>query len=133
MPEKTEMPKVYLDTNFLLIPVQFKVDIFEELGRIIAGNPQILVLEPVMRELEKLSETANTKDKTASKVALQIIKQKHLKVVPSSLKSRADDAIILAAQKGDFVATQDKELKKRLKKKEVQIITLKNKSHLIIG
>ncbi len=127
------MAKIFLDTNFLLIPVQFKVDIFEELERIAENQPEIIILEPILGELEKISETGNTKDKTAAKVALQLIKQKHLKVVPSSFKKPVDDIIVMAVKEGDFVATQDKELKKRLKAKKVGIITLKNKSYLATG
>jgi len=126
-----KMTKIYLDTNFLLIPVQFKVDIFEEISRITQNSAEIIILEPVIQELVQISESGNTKDKIAAKVALQLIKQKHLKVVPSSFKKHTDDIIVETAQKDDFVATQDKELKKRLKAKKVRIITLKNKSHLI--
>jgi len=126
------MPKIILDTNFLLIPIQFNVDIFAELDRINPNNAEICVLDLTMQELNKIKETGNTQDKTAAKVATGLIKQKHLKVVRSSFKNSVDDTIVETAQKGDFVATQDKGLKQKLKAKKIGIITLKDKSHLII-
>ncbi|MCK5847744.1 MAG: hypothetical protein KAH01_00935, partial [Caldisericia bacterium] len=38
------MEKVLIDTNFLIIPFSFKVDIFSELQRVLS-NPELFILE----------------------------------------------------------------------------------------
>ena len=124
------MHKLYLDTNFLLIPGQFKVDIFSEIKRILEENVEICILEETISELHKIIETANIKDRYAAKLALQLTK--HLKTEPSSFDN-VDDRLVALAKQGDYVATQDGALKRRLKEKKVRIITLKQKSHLEFG
>ena len=122
------MPKTILDTNFLMIPGQFKVDIFDDMLGLAEG--EVCVLDLSVKELEKLSETGNTNDRTAAKIALELLKRKHLKVVPGSSENSVDDAIIEALEPGDTLCTQDKELKQRAKDKGIKVVTLKNKSHL---
>ena len=46
-----------LATNFLLIPVQFKVDIFSEIARIITFEYKLLVLDKTIEELKSIVET----------------------------------------------------------------------------
>ena len=45
---------------------------------------------------------------------------------------RGDAAILEAARAGDFVATLDKDLKRRLKAKGVRIISVKQKTRLAL-
>jgi rRNA-processing protein FCF1 len=45
---------VLLDANALLVPVQFGIDIFEEIGRIVGGF-EPLTLDSVLEELDRLS------------------------------------------------------------------------------
>ena len=46
--------KIYLDTNFLLIPAQFKVDIFEEIERLMDKPYDLYVFDKSLKELEDL-------------------------------------------------------------------------------
>ena len=43
--------KFLLDTNFLMIPGKFKVDVFSELEKF--GKPELYTVSAVVRELEK--------------------------------------------------------------------------------
>ena len=135
------MEKILLDTNFLIIPFSFKVDIFTELKRII-GHPELYILEDNVHELEKIIKFQKGKDKEYAKMALFYLKKapitiiktvKHLNEYPKLSKiCSVDDKIVYVAEKGHYlVATQDKLLKEKLKNKDIEIITLRQKKYLI--
>ena len=120
---------VILDTNFLMIPAQFRVDIFEEIKRIMVDPYQLCIFEATVTELKKVSE-GHGKHSTAAKIALILIKQKNLKILKNSLTTGYVDELILN-EKNAIICTQDAELKKQLKKKHVKIITLKSREYLV--
>jgi len=112
-----------------MIPAQFKVDIFSEINRICEFPYEIIIIDKTLKELKKLNE-GNGKKARAAKLALKLLKQKHTKII-KTLEAHADDAILEVVGNNYIVATQDQELKKRLKKKHIKIITLRSKGHLI--
>lgn len=125
------MKKIILDTNFLLIPAQFKVDIFSEIDRIMLESYQLCVLDKTIDELNKIiSGKQKLKNKNAAKLALQLLKAKRVKVLKTKKDKNADELILDRAKKGVLVATQDRVLKNRLKNK-VSIISLRKKSHVV--
>jgi rRNA-processing protein FCF1 len=123
------MRKILLDTNFLLIPAQFKVDIFKEIDRIMFAKYKLYTLDKVIDELKKIiaDKKQKQKDKKAAKLALQLIKAKKINIIKTKTDKPVDD--IIADLKGYVIATQDIGLKRRLKAK---IITLRAKKKLII-
>jgi len=48
--------KVILDSNALFVPLQFKIDIFEELEKLLNMKFELILLSPIRRELENLAE-----------------------------------------------------------------------------
>jgi len=122
--------KIILDTNFLLIPAQFKVDIFSEIERICDFPFKIYILEQSVGELNKVKEEQTGKNKAAAKLALQLVKQKGLNTIKNSKKDSVDNILVDIADKDIIIATQDIELKKRLKAKNIKIITLRSKKYL---
>ena len=77
---------VLLDTNFLTIPEQFKVDIFSEIDKICHFPYELCVLPQIVEELKFLAVDKQTKvaDRRAAKVALQLISRKGVKVVAAA-------------------------------------------------
>ncbi len=123
--------KVILDTNFLLIPGQFMVDIFTELERIMQEPFELCVIDKSIKELNQVVMTGKTKDRFAAKLALALIIQKNLKTLHSFVtKKSVDDIIVSKADKDTFVATQDKALRQRLKEKGAKIIGLRQQKYL---
>ena len=122
------MKKILLDTNFLLIPSQFNVDIFAEIDRIILEKYQIYTLDKVIDELNSLIKAKDQKqrDKLAAKLGLQLIKAKKVKIIKTA-EGNTDD--ILAKIKGYIIATQDMALKRRIKGKK---IVLRQKKKLVL-
>jgi len=127
--------KIILDTNFLLIPAQFKVDIFSEIKRICDFKYELVVVAETVTELKDIigSSSSGGKDKKAAKLALQLLKKFEVKVVKNYRKvfKRADEAILDIADKKSFVATQDRELKRLLRAK-TRLIILRKKQYLQI-
>ena len=117
-----------LDTNFLMIPFQFKVDIFSELTKF--GKPQCFTLNLVVNELEKLA-VGSGKNASHAKLALFAARRERVKVLFS--KSRGADAGLLkiAKEKHMALCTQDRALGQRARKRGIPVITLRQKRYLV--
>ncbi len=125
--------KIILDTNFLLIPVQFGVDVFSEIRRICDFSYELVIVPETRIELNGIIESgrSNQRDKRAARIALQLLKKFRVKATKNrKLFKRADEAIIAIADKNSCVATQDVELKRRLHEKAVCLIILRQKQYL---
>ena len=112
-----------LDTNFLMVPAQFKVDIFSELGEY-----ELVTLDRCMTELEKISK-GKGRDAAAAKIAMKMAKGR---VRIARAEGRGTDTAIVnyAKKKKCAVATNDQNLMKTLKKYGIKIIRLRQKKYL---
>ena len=126
------MKKIIIDTNFLLIPYTFKVDIFSEFERIIEDKYDVFILAGTVDELNNIILLQRGRHQAGAKMALSLIKQKHLKTINISEREYIDDSIVNLSDGDTIVATQDKELKRRLKSKNIRVIVLRNKKYLEI-
>ena len=125
------MKKIILDTNFLLIPAQFRVDIFEEIRQLMQEPYELYVVDATLDELDKLQFDASGRDKSAAALAKQLIGKKGVKTLKTEKHLNTDKLIVELAKSPDYlVATQDKELKGILKENNVQLIVLRQKKHL---
>lgn len=127
--------KVVLDTNFFLIPYQDRIDIFQEIERLVPEAHELVTFSGVIEELRKIQEGSKIRDKVASKIALELIDKKKINILDS--KYNVDSSIINLAneQKGIgnlIVCTNDKELKRILKKLGTIIIHKRGKKRLEI-
>lgn len=127
------MKKILLDTNFLLIPHQFKVDIFTQIDRICVFNYKLFVLDKNIEELKKIVEEQKGKHRDAANIALKLIAIKNIGIIKTKSSKKTDDIILDIASDNDFiVATQDKDLKRRLINQGISIIVLKQKKILAL-
>lgn len=111
-----------LDTNALLMPYQFDINIEKELNRLL-GVCRIIVPRSVVEEVEKLAEKGGETGR-AAQLALSIIKKRCFRVVETSCKG--DDGVIETAIKMEAaILTNDKELKKKAKEMRLSIIYLR--------
>ncbi|MBW2997644.1 hypothetical protein KY349_04865 [Candidatus Woesearchaeota archaeon] len=125
------MKYIIIDTNFLLIPAQFNVDIFSEIERIMEEPYELCIVDKTIDELDSLKIKASGKDKRAADLALQLIKAKKVKHLKTEKNLNTDKLIVKLAKSPDYiVATQDMDLKRILKENNVQIIILRQKKHL---
>ena len=126
-----EMKKIILDTNFLTLPHQFKIDICNEIDRIMEENYELFTLDSVVYELKKLSKSKG-KDAIAAKIGLELIKKKNIKIINTGEKN-VDKAIVAISNEDMIVATNDKILRKKLKNENIKTIYLRSKKYLKIG
>jgi len=119
--------KILLDTNFLLDILRYKLDflVFEELEEKI----ELFISSESLRELKSIVNR-KTKEGRLAMVALKLIESQKIKVVSSLKKNVDEDLIALAKKEGFMVATNDKDLKEKLKKENVRVICLRNKKKI---
>jgi len=123
------MKKIILDTNFLTIPYQFNVDIFEEIDRIMEEDYELVTLDKVVEELKRMKKG---KDAVAARIGLELIEKKNIKVIKTDEK-KVDNAIVKLADKDTIVATNDRVLREKIKNKNVKVLYLRSKKHLEMG
>jgi uncharacterized protein len=106
------LKRIVLDTNFLMIPGELGVDIFEQLASLDFPY-KLCVYERTLTELENIIEKDKRKYRTAARIARELIKAKNIVVIAGD--EPVDEALVKLSQQRDVViATQDQELKRRL-------------------
>jgi rRNA-processing protein FCF1 len=119
--------KILLDTNFLLDTLRYKLDfsIFETLEE----SVELFISSETLREIKSMANR-KTKEGRLAIVALKLIETQKIKIVQSLKKEVDEDLLALAKKEGFIVATNDKDLKEKLKKENVRIICLRNKKKI---
>jgi rRNA-processing protein FCF1 len=131
---KKESLRVILDSNALFVPLRFRIDIFEEMKKILGGNYEPVLLSPVKREIEKLSEKGSAKTRREAAFALKMSDKCKLVEVDETYKGSLDDIIVQIARDWKCpVFTNDKELRKRLRDINVPVIYVRQKTRLEIN
>ncbi|MEM2918759.1 MAG: nucleotide-binding protein [Candidatus Altiarchaeota archaeon] len=122
------MIKIFIDTNFWLLPYIKKIDIFSEIERLVPEKYEILVSESVIEELKKIQKKGNGKEKIAAEIALILIEKK-AKKVPNG--KNTDKLILKISEKENMIiCTNDKNLRKKLKEKSLRVIGMRGKEKL---
>ncbi len=117
--------KVILDSNFLMIPFQFNLDIFQEIEYLLQKKVDFVVPSAVKNELTGISSRGGEGAAEAS-LALQLASRCRVVDVTLEPQETVDDAIVKASQKlGAVVATTDMDLKKRLRDINVPVVYLR--------
>lgn len=120
------MRRVFFDTNFIIKCIDWRIDIFGELERICHFKYEVVLLDRVLDELAEYA--VGTKKKETVNVALLVISKNKVKTLDT--EGHVDDALVRIATKDDAVATQDQDLKRRLKAKGVPVIVIREKGYL---
>lgn len=123
------MKKIIIDTNFLMIPYKFRVDIFSEFSRICNFNYEMFIFEESINEFKKIMENQRGINKKAAQFALKLIKLKNIGIIKSNEKD-VDNSILNNINEDDIIATLDIALKQKLLRKGVSVIMLRQKKYL---
>ena len=126
-----ETLNVIVDSNALFVPLQFKIDIFRELERLLNRRFSLILLSSVKRELETLAEKGSPKMRKNASYALKL-GEKCTYVKGEDRKNlQVDDVIVEAAKTWRApVFTNDVLLRKRLRDISVPVIYVRQKSRL---
>ncbi len=130
---RTEPLKVILDSNALFVPLEFKIDIFQELRHLLNRNLDFILLSAVKAELELLARKESPTMRRQAIYALRLAEKCKYVPIDVSNKLTTDDVIVKIAKDWDSpVFTNDRTLKKRLRDISVPVIYVRQKSRLDI-
>lgn len=124
---------ILLDANFLMMSGQFKINIFSELDRIIERKYVLVVLSATVRELEKLLGHEKPKIRRQVSLALKIVERCEVRKADCLPNENVDDLIVRYAMENKcIVSTNDKELRKKLRRNHIAVIYLRQKAFLAL-
>ncbi len=128
---KILVTKVLLDSNFLFVPSQFKLDVFDWLDRLLNHKYYPIILSPTYDEMVILSEKSSPRMRQHALMALELAEKcKRVQVEQKAAESHDDVIVRVAKDWNCFVATNDRELRKRLRNINIPVIYLREKSRL---
>jgi rRNA-processing protein FCF1 len=123
--------RILVDTNFLLIPVRFKVDIFEASADAVNDITEFYVSSRVLDEIRHLKERAKPSFFRELKLAETFAGMCTFMVDPSV--NDVDDSLVsLASREGMVLGTSDSELRRKARAAGVKVIYLRQKSYLVL-
>ena len=121
---------VILDTNFLLIPYQFKINIIKELDYLIDIPHSLVVSKGILRELNTIAKSQGKRG-VAARVGLKMVEFNKDRIEIVDDDSNVDDWVLdYATKNNSIVCTNDVILRKRLKPHNIKVVVLKSKSKL---
>lgn len=121
-----ERPLVVLDTNMLLVPLQFGVDVFDEIQRLVPGA-RMAIVRGTLEELDRIASRGG-RDARYARLAKRMILLKNLEVL--NIDGPVDPALVELAKQGAIIATNDRLLKRRVWAVGSRVIALRDKGHL---
>ena len=144
---KSNINLVIIDSNFILLPFQFKIDYFNEIRSNIEGKLKFIIFQQIFNELESKRKK---EPKTSSfirffesgLVYLKNNKEKHNIEILEDIKTENEttDDFLLRMIKNlkkqnqiIYLATNDSQLRKKAKEMNVGTIFLRQKKYLSIN
>jgi len=124
---KPEMPRrrplrVILDSNFLFLPAQFGIDIFEAIQDLLCRRVELVLPSPVYEETIRAASRYQGPERLAAELAKRCVVIPVEKLPGESV----DDLIVRLAREWRCpVATNDRALRKRLRAIGVPVIYLR--------
>lgn len=137
---------IVIDSNFILLPFQFKVDYLTEIRLLLQGEIKFIIFKQVLDELEakRIRESKTTKFRRLFDSGLLYLEEKksefsieHVEDVKDKSETTDDFLLrqLIALKDGGkqvFLATNDSELRKRARKLDINTIFLRQKKYLSI-
>jgi len=113
-----------------MLSAKFHTDVLSEAERLVQQNVEFLVPASVYEELAGLSRDAGRSGRDA-RVALQLIDQRGIRILPGAERARADDVLVGASEiPRVIVATADHRLRRRIRSAHRPVIFLREKAKL---
>jgi rRNA-processing protein FCF1 len=135
---------VIIDSNFVLLPVQFKIDYLSDIVFQLEGTVKFIIFEQVLGELraKKLRNPYDVKFQTqyySGKSYLKKNEQKYILSYNNAVKDKNETTDNFLIRKSVelktvavhvFLATNDSELRKKARKSNIGTIFLRQKKYL---
>ena len=124
-------PKILFDTNFLMIPLRFGVDVFEEAERVLNQPPEYYVTRSVLEEMARLKQGASPSFVKELSFAEKLAERCIVLEVEAEDEETVDESILRTATENRMiVGTADAELRSRLREAGVKVLVLRQKRYL---
>lgn len=125
--------QVILDSNFLFIPSQFQIDIFEELLTLLNRQFELVLLSVTLQEIHTMAKKGSPKMRRQALLARKLAERCRIVQVRRGMEETHDDVVVRIAQELKCpVATSDRALRKRLRRNGIPVIFLREKTHLAL-
>lgn len=135
---------VILDSNFILLPFQFKLDYLNEIRTNLEGTIKIIIYQQILNELEakKIREPNAVKFQKFYNSGLLYIEKSKINyniVILDEIKEKNENTDEFLLKKAEqlqskinnvFLATNDSDLRKKAKKNKINTIFLRQKKFL---
>jgi rRNA-processing protein FCF1 len=110
---------------------QFHVDVVGELKQILPSC-KLLIPSAVLKELNRIKNRSKGKNKVAASIAVKIASSPPLEVLDMELKDgeSVDDSLLRLAGKSRVLCTNDRELRRRAREKDINVIYLRQRRYL---
>lgn len=127
-----ELPtKILCDTNFLLIPIRFGVDVFNVTDNALNDITEFYVSSRVLDEINLLRRDAKPSLDKELLFALKMAKQ--CKVIDDHSMLLVDESLIkIAKELNMIIGTTDSDLRKRARDNGVKVVYLRQKRYLVL-
>lgn len=123
--------KILFDTNFLMIPLRFGVDVFEEAGRVLSQLPEYYVTRSVLSEIRLLKQGASPSLDKELCFAEKLAERCKVLEVEAEEGETVDESILrTAVERRMIVGTTDAELRRRLREAGVKVLILRQRRYL---
>jgi rRNA-processing protein FCF1 len=123
--------KVILDSNFLFIPAKFRIDVFEDLAKLLNQRFEPVLLSSIYQELKTMAEKGVPSRRRQASLALKLAEKCKKIDVEKHLEETNDDVILRSAILWKSpVATNDRELRRKLRARAIPVIYLRSKNRL---
>ncbi|MFW9987991.1 MAG: PIN domain-containing protein [Candidatus Odinarchaeota archaeon] len=143
---KSKTNVVIIDSNFILLPFQFKVDYFLEIRQMLEGKVKFIIFQQILNELnsKKGKQQKATKFNRFLQSGLLYLERNNKKYqieILEEIKNEyetTDDFLLKKAivlnRKGNnvYLATNDSELRKKAHTQHINTIFLRQKKYLTI-
>jgi len=114
--------KIILDSNFLFLPAQFGIDIFDAIEELLSRRVEFVLPSPVFEEVARVTGRMRGPEK----IALELAKKCRVELVERLPGETVDDLIVRLAREWRCpVATNDARLRRRLRSLGLPVIYLR--------
>ncbi|MFW9901210.1 MAG: PIN domain-containing protein [Candidatus Thorarchaeota archaeon] len=137
---------IILDSNFILLPFQFKIDYLNEIRIIVVGKLKFIIFQQILNELEskRRRNKKSTKfirllengisyiDKNKQNYNIEILED------IKEITEKTDDFLLRKSQElqiigqNVYLATNDSELRRKAKRLNISTIFLRQKKYLSV-
>jgi len=121
---------IVFDTNFLFVTFEFRIDVIQQLEKLVGKQYNLYIYEGTIDELKGI-EQKKDKNKKFLPLIMKMIKLYNFKIVKSNIK-HIDDQIINDLNKQVLIATNDKELRHRIWDEGGRVVYMRQKAYLEI-